>query len=515
MDMKMLKCMAEDAFCELNQFAPQMSSIRKLCYNDSKGYGNCNLTSKGEVSDIEVYNSIPSIATTKFGATMAALVAPPGTKFFDIIVSGDMDESEKQVIEQQLSKVSNIIFEHLTNSNWGKCLNQVMTDIASGTAGMLVTYDKNSSQLNFKPLDLGNVGFLEGSGGMVDYVFRKLGPFNKSKQKRMYPNIDFNTDNDIELIDCSYPNGDKYIYMLTDVNFTKVYIEQEWDTNPFIIFRWSQLANENRGRGILNSLISTIKVANIMQADILNASALVINPPIVTDKSSIINGYNVKIQPGGIITLADNMSRFSPMPFGGNLPFAAQEIATLNKDVSDALGNDILGQVGSSQLTATEVNARLQLASHMFGAGYNNITREGLDRMFSRVFELLEKFNVITSIKSFSTGSKKKLKFRYSSPLMHIQKQIDVQKILQVIQVIAQTTGQEAQQYINASIKLEELPNWVAKNLGVDMSLVNTDDEISDKLKEFAQQNVQQQLMQIRAANPAFGTSPVNTGVIQ
>lgn len=515
MDIKNLKLMSEEAFYELSQFSGMMSDIRKHCYNDPKGYGSLYNQSNGELSDIQVFNSSPSINTSKFGSRLASLVAPHGTKFYDIAID-DIDESEKQQYQSQIANISDKIFEKITNSNWGKGLNQVMTDMASGTGGWIINYDNDKKQLNFKALNLSYVGFLEGKNGTVDYVFRKLGEFNKSKQLRIYPNIDFGDEKSVELMDCSYPENGKFIYILTNANFDKIYFKEEWETNPFIITRWNQLSGETRGRGILNGLISTIKLVNIMQSDIINASALIINPPIITDKTSIVNEYNIKIQPGGLINLADNQSRFTPMPFGGNLPFAIQDVEMMNKKIEDALllVNDPLGRVGESQLTATEVNARLEFVQEIVFS-YNNIVREFLSPSLNRIIELLEKFNVITSINSFNKGTKKKLKFKYSSPLINIQKNLEVQKMLQTIQVIAQTTGQEAQEYINASIKLNKLPNWVARNLNADMSMINTDDEIEGKLQQFAEAQAQQNMMQLQAQNPALGTKPINTGVIQ
>lgn len=160
------------------------------------------------------------------------------------------------------------------------------------------------------------------------------------------------------------------------------------------------------------------------------------------------------------------------------------------------------------------MNARLEFVQEIVFS-YNNIVREFLSPSLNRIIELLEKFNVITSINSFNKGTKKKLKFKYSSPLINIQKNLEVQKMLQTIQVIAQTTGQEAQEYINASIKLNKLPNWVARNLNADMSMINTDDEIEGKLQQFAEAQAQQNMMQLQAQNPALGTKPINTGVIQ
>ncbi len=109
----------------------------------------------------------------------------------------------------------------------------------------------------------------------------------------------------------------------------------------------------------------------------------------------------------------------------------------------------------------------------------------------------------------------RKVTFKYNSPLIHTQNQNEVQKLLQSIQALANATGQEAQEYINAGYKINKLPNWFAKNIGVDMSLVNTDEEVNNNLDEFAKAKAAQQIAQINMSNPALGSQPVNTGVIQ
>ena len=518
MDNENLKLLYQESMNELNTFSAQMNDIRKLCYNNTNSYGVDNKTT-GERTDLYCYNSRVPTSVTQFAATMVSIVAPIGTKFFDIGTNDKIDEKSMQEFTKNSADVSQTIFLKLNNSNYYQALHESMLDIASGTGGYIINFDNNKKELNFKSLDLSTVGFLEDENGIVNYVFRNLGDFNKSKRLRLYPNLDFGDADILSLVEIVYPSNNEFVHIITDKNLKNIYSEVKWKTNPFIIYRWGKLSNENRGRGPLNNILGAVKLANTMFGDIITASAKIIDPPYLVSDNGLMNPNNLRIEPGALITLRDNMSRFEPLSQGGNLPFAFQEVNMINAEIDNALMINRLGQVGNATLTATEVNARMQNDLQVLGSAYGRMQRELLNSTFDRIIELFEKFDVIqpltNSVDMNGNIKSRKVTFKYNSPLIHTQNQNEVQKLLQSIQALANATGQEAQEYINAGYKINKLPNWFAKNIGVDMSLVNTDEEVNNNLDEFAKAKAAQQIAQINMSNPALGSQPVNTGVIQ
>lgn len=512
MNLAQVKELNDAAFNELESFRAMMFDIYSLCIPTKNNWQAQYSIASGQRKDLIVYNSYPVTATKQFAATLVSLIAPNGTKFFELGVGNKLDLNESQTIKQQLAPISDVIFQQLNDSNFYEALNESFIDLAAGSGGLLINYDSQADELFFKSLDMSRVAFLEDKRGIINYVFRHIGTLDKQTQQRLYPEINFNSEV-VDLIESVVIENNRFVYRLTDSTYAKVYKEAQSNANPFVIFRWSKMANENRGRGILTDLLGLIKMTNTMAADVIRAAAKVIDPPYLSDDADFLNKNNTKFRPNGIITIPKG-TLFQQLPTTANLPFAFQEIQNNNNVISEAMMINILGQVGAGQLTATEVTARLQLASQVLGAFYSRVQKELLTPLFNRVIELLENSLQIPLITlDVASGQTRKLRFKYSSPIININKQIGVQKLLQSVQAVAEVTGQQAQQYIEAAFKVNKIPFFIADSLGTDMSLVNNDAEVMANLQQAAQNNALQQLLALQAANPALGQAPVQTGL--
>jgi len=510
MQFSQLKSYYDKANVELEMFRPMQNDIYRHVIpsrNSWNGVNHANVV--GSRTDLHIYNSYPQVAAKNFSASLVTLTIPSGSRFFNIAPLKMADEDKDFI--RKVEPISDEILNHLNSSNFYQTVTESFLDLTAGTGGFSINFDEDNNKLFFTSLDMSTVSFLEDHTGRINYIFRRLGMMDKCAQQLLLPDINFDNEN-IDLVECVYPHDNKFRYIITDTAFSKVYKESISDTNPFVIFRWSKRSGENRGRGILNDLIGLIKMTNIMAKNVLDASALVISPPIVTNNGALMNPNNVKIQPNAIITLDNASSMFKPFPTSPNLPFAYQEIASNNAIIDNAFMTNILGAVGNKELTATEVNARMQLAGNILGAAYNRLQREMLTPMFDRVIELLEKHGEITPITiNTSTGTKRKLKLSYSSPIIDADKTIQAQKLMQAIQYTAQVTGAQAQMYISSAFKLELIPNYVANAFGAKMDLVNTPDETANNIKAITTAKAQQQQQMNNQALQA----PINTGTFQ
>jgi hypothetical protein len=182
-------------------------------------------------------------------------------------------------------------------------------------------------------------------------------------------------------------------------------------------------------------------------------------------------------------------------------------INQFNQELNTELFNEPLGSVGQSQQTATEVSSRMQLYANRAGSSYSRLQIECLSRVIDIVINILTARGIIPALPD-------NIKITFSSPILHMQKQQDFQKTMQAIQSIAQVAGNNAQQAIAVAVDLPKLSAWIPESLGADMSLFRTTEEVKTMMNQMQQIAQQQQTMQqMQQSNPAFGTSPVTTGV--
>lgn len=500
MDIQNLKQYYDKAKTELEYFRPIQTDIYEHVI-PSKNTWRVAQTVVGARTDTFIYNSHPQTAAKSFADNMVSLTIPSGTRFFDIGTSDKLDDAD--TFYQDIEPISEKILGFLNSSNFYQAVNESFLDLTAGTGGFTVNFNEKLNKLYFTSLDMSRVSFLEDNLGSISYVFNNLGIMNKCTQALLMPDINFGLDN-IEVMECVYPTENGFMYIITDATFSKIYKQVKTKSNPFIIFRWSKRSGENRGRGILHDILGLIKMTNIMARDVLDASALVISPPVVASSTSNFNPNNIRIAPNHVIVL-DDVNGIRPFPTSPNLPFAYQSIQSNNAEIDLAFMSNILGQVTTKEMTATEVNARMQLANNVLGAAYNRLQNEMLNPLFDRVIDLLDVHGLIDPV----VIGGKKLKLIYTSPITNLDKSIRLQRLMQSIQTVVQATGDLT--YVNTAFKLENLPIYASKSLGADMSMLNTQDEINNNIKLIVQKKQQQAQMQQAQMNPALNQQ-VNFG---
>jgi hypothetical protein len=510
----------EKAKAERDGFQSMMTDVYTYCIPSRNGW---TTQSKGARTDTVIYNSYPVSATKNFASTILSLIVPNGIKFFDLkaktnllaIDSSDDEQNEAlQDFNKKVSPIGKAIFEYISSSNFYIAMHEALIDLAAGTGGILCTYSgDDSNPLLFQSLNMAKISFSESSKLIIDNVYQDVEGMSIDVARATYPEANFPDYQDTVsfLVATIYDEQHKkYHYMILDKGDYAVWMDIEYDYNPFVIFRWSKLAGETWGRGILTDNLGAIKTANLMKSDILTASQRVLAPPTIVTQNSLVNPSNVDFSPNSIITVKPIQGVSSPittLPFTGNLPFGMEYINQFNQELNTELFNEPLGSVGQSQQTATEVSSRMQLYANRAGSSYSRLQIECLSRVIDIVINILTARGIIPALPD-------NIKITFSSPILHMQKQQDFQKTMQAIQSIAQVAGNNAQQAIAVAVDLPKLSAWIPESLGADMSLFRTTEEVKTMMNQMQQIAQQQQTMQqMQQSNPAFGTSPVTTGV--
>ena len=500
------------AMQERDSFSSILTDTYRYCIPSRNSWTSA---SQGSQNDIIIYNSHPVNATKNFASTIVNSIAPNGFKFFDLKSKRKLGQDDKEKFNKMIAPISETILGYIQSSNMYTALHEACIDLAAGTGGILLKYSgDDSNPLKFESINMAKVSFSESSTGRIDNVYQEITDMPIEIAKACYPNCKFPERQDTVsfLYATIYDESEKrYHTMVLNKNDKEVWDDIVYETNPFIIFRWSKLAGETWGRGVLTDNLSGIKTANLMMADILTASQRVLAPPTVVYQNSIINPSNTDFTPNSIITVRPVEGVGNPitsLPFTGNLPFGIEFIDKFNAQLDIMLFNEPLGTVGQNGMTATEVSSRMQNYATRIGSPYSRLQTELLSCIINRSIDILTTRGLIPTIPEIN--------LQFSSPITHMQNQVDFQKTLQAIQTIAQVSGNNAQQAIATSIDIARLPTWIANSLGADMSLFRTTEEVKammEQMQKIAHQQQEMQQMQQSSANPALGTRPVDTGV--
>ena len=506
---------------ERDSFIGMLTDCYRYCIPSRNGFVTQGV---GQRKDLPIYNTGPVQAVKNFASTILSLSTPNGVKFFDIkakdyLVSAKDSQEDRDAAEQEFNKavspISDTLFEYIANSSFYIAYHESLIDLAVGTGGILCTYSGDDSDpLRFTSLNMAKVSFSESSNGLVNNIYQDIENMNIELAKSTYPEANFpsNQETISFILACVYDEGKKiYHYMILDSGNYEVWMDIEYDYNPFVIFRWSKLSGESWGRGIISDNLGSIKSANQMKADILTASQRVIAPPTMVHQNSIVNPSNIDFSPNSIITVKPIQGVSNPittLPFSGNLPIGMQMVDAFNQELNSELFNEPLGSVGQGSQTATEITQRMQIFANKLGAPYSRLQRECLSRIIDASISILTKRGLLPQLPN-------KVKISFKSPITHLQKTTDFSKTMQSIQTIMQIAGQNAQQALAFACDIPKLTAYIPDALGADLSLFRTAQEVKDMMSEMQKQSIQQRENQIMAqgANQALGSNAVDTGV--
>lgn len=171
-----------------------------------------------------------------------------------------------------------------------------------------------------------------------------------------------------------------------------------FETNPYIIFRWSVLSGEQYGRGPVLRALPDIKTANKVVELVLKNATIAVSGIWQADDDGVINLNNINLTPGAIIPKAVGSSGLSPLSSGADFDVSQIILKDLRERIRHALLADRLGLLSEKEMTATEIMARNSDMMRILGATYGRLLHEFIRPLTDRGLQILSRRGVIAPI---------------------------------------------------------------------------------------------------------------------
>ncbi len=171
-----------------------------------------------------------------------------------------------------------------------------------------------------------------------------------------------------------------------------------FETNPYIIFRWSVLSGEQYGRGPVLRALPDIKTANKVVELVLKNATIAVSGIWQADDDGVINLNNINLTPGAIIPKAVGSSGLTPLSSGADFDVSQIILKDLRERIRHALLADRLGLLSEKEMTATEIMARNSDMMRILGATYGRLLHEFIRPLTDRGLQILSRRGVITPI---------------------------------------------------------------------------------------------------------------------
>ena len=350
-------------------------------------------------SDIDIatlYDATASDAADNLAASIYTLMTPPESMWLTLV--------PESVSSPDADTATDILRTHLNDSNFYTTIHQCYMDlVVLGTACLFMSETPigSSSAFNFTAIPMSDIAILPNA------VFHTTS-MPACDVLSQYPTWTPPTSlRDAIRRDSEMPLT--LVQSLVGTEFT-AWIDTDGDiennivstgtfeTNPYIIFRWSVTSGETYGRGPVMRALPDIKTANKVVELVLKNATIAVSGIWQADDDGVINLNNINLTPGAIIPKAIGSSGLTPLTSGANFDVSQIILTDLRDRIRHTLLADRLGLLSEKEMTATEIMARNADMMRILGATYGRLLHEFIRPLCDRGLQILSRRCLIEPI---------------------------------------------------------------------------------------------------------------------
>jgi hypothetical protein len=351
-------------------------------------------------SDVDLatlYDATASDAADNLAASIYTLLTPPESMWLQLV-----RESE---LSPDADYATSVLRAHLNDSNFYTTIHQCYMDLVTlGTACLFMGQNPigASSAFNFTAIPVSDIAILPNA------IFHTTS-MSANEVMEKYPtwtppaNLRDSIKNDPEI-------QLKLVQSLVGTEFTawldvggdienNIVSTGTFETNPYIVFRWSVASGELYGRGPIMRALPDIKTANKVVELVLKNATIAVSGIWQADDDGVINLNNINLTPGAIIPKAVGSSGLTPLTSAANFDVSQIILKDLRERIRHTLLVDRLGLLSEKEMTATEIMARNADMMRILGATYGRLLHEFIRPLCDRGLQILSSRGLIPEIK--------------------------------------------------------------------------------------------------------------------
>lgn len=352
-----------------------------------------------------LYDATAADAADNLAASMYSLLTPPESLWLNLI-----PESELSPDAEDATKV---LRAHLNDSNFYTTIHQCYLDLVIlGTACLFMSENPigADSAFYFTAIPMTDIAILR------DAIFHTTS-MTAAEIAEKYPTwtppanlrASIKANPELKL---------KLVQSLVGLQFTawldvggdienNIVATGTFETNPYMIFRWSVASGEMYGRGPVLRALPDIKTANKVVELVLKNATIAVSGIWQADDDGVINLSNINLTPGAIIPKAVGSSGLTPLSAGANFDVSQIILGDLRDRIKHAMLADRLGLLSDREMTATEILARNADMMRILGATYGRLLHEFIRPLCERGLQILSRRGVIDKISLHSDAELK------------------------------------------------------------------------------------------------------------
>ena len=363
-----------------------------------------------------LFDATASDAVDNLAASIYSLLTPPESLWINLVRESDLSPNPEIATA--------MLRAHLNDSNFYTTIHQCYTDlVVLGTACLFMAENPigTDSAFSFTAIPMTDIALLPGAvfhmtslpaidimAKYPDFIF----------PKHLKDTIKNNPQTPIRLVQ-SLVGSDFTAWIDVGGNIeNNIVARGTFETNPYIIFRWSLVSGEIYGRSPVLRALPDIKTANKVVELVLKNATIAVSGIWQADDDGVINLSNINLTPGAIIPKAVGSSGLTPLSSGANFDVSQIVLRDLRDRIRHTLLADRLGLLSEKEMTATEILARNADMVRILGATYGRLLHEFIRPLCERGLQILSRRGLIEPISLHSDAE-----LKYMAPIAQMARE--------------------------------------------------------------------------------------------
>ncbi len=407
-----------------------------------------------------VFDSTAQNAAYTLASSMHGALTSPTTRWFNLkFRETEMNENVDNM--QWLEEAANVIFFALQDSNFNLEVNEGYLDLVG--FGTSIIFEEPISDKAWEGLDFSAIPIREGyfeqdhrrqvktfyrliqwtAGQIVSKFGDKVPDIIKEKAENAQ-----NVDEKIDIIFCVYkrkgigdtanvkklpPNKREYGYKyILRTSGEELGEEGGYYEMPAYVPRWQKASGSQWGFSPATIALSDVMTLNALVELVLQALEKVVDPANLTTERGLISDLDLGASG---LTVVRNIDDLVPYESKANFNASTLVIEDLRNRIRQTFLVDQLELKESPAMSATEVNARVDLMQRLLGPVLGRLQNDFLDPMIERTFRILWRNDMLPEMPEQAKGAR--FDVEYSGPLARAQRMDNVTAIESYLMSIA------------------------------------------------------------------------------
>lgn len=453
---------------------------------------------------------------------------PPNSLWFAITPDGkDPDETTQDEGERWLDEVANFIWRNIHASNFDAEAFEATTDgVVAGWLALYIDTDRDNGGYVFDAWPLSSCWIASSrADGRIDTIYREhqltaaqcIDKYGDAVSERVQKLYEKSPDAKVTILHVIEPRPAPHGVIDKKLPFASYHIETErkhllkesgYHEFPCAVARWRRIPNSVYAEGQMSVALPDAKTANRLATQTLQHGDMAIGGMWIAEDDGVLNPATIRIGARRVI-VANSVDSIKPLTSGMNFEVAEWLLKSVQAAIRRNLMSDQLQMQDGPQMTATEVNVRVDLIRQQLGPVYGRWQSEYLVPLLERCFGLALRAGQLGEPPESLMG--RDLQIKFQSPLARSQRLEEVVSIERFSAGVAQMA--EANPDILDNIDFDAATQLYGKGLGVPAAVLRTSDglkayrEQKAQATQQAQQQQQQMALQQKAGEAAIDTT--------